>query len=67
MMTTTLPPIKDGDLLGTMAACRALGICRQTLNSYEKNGYIESDKNATGRKVWRGRELKNLFRTVNNS
>ncbi|MBR5043041.1 MAG: hypothetical protein IKX67_07350 [Bacteroidales bacterium] len=62
-----MPSIKDNDLLGTMAACRALGICRTTLGKYEVNGLIKSSTIATGRKVWPGHELKKLFKAVNNS
>lgn len=66
MMTSEAPAVRDTDLLPVTRACEALGVCRTTLARYERNGWIDSVVGRTGRKLYRGSEIKRLFRTVSN-
>ena len=63
MMTTKCPQIDDMELIPTMKTCAMLGICRQTLANYVRDGKITPEEDATGRKVYSGRSIKKLFIT----
>lgn len=59
-MTTQCPEVRDRDMFPVMAACKLLGVCRNTLYKYEREGFISSHYNKFGRRVYYGRDLKNL-------
>ena len=63
MMTTRRPDVRDDDQFCTSAACRVLGICRNTLAKYDALGYIDSMMRH-GRKVYSGKQIKRCYDSI---
>lgn len=64
-MIATEPRVTPTGLYEAKAAAEALGISRQTLHSYTRQGLLAASiRKTNGRRVWRGSELIRIWRII---
>lgn len=62
-MTNTQPDVNPMGKYSTTEACRALGVCYNTLMKYVRNGLIRPTLNR-GRRTFTGMEILRCWRIV---
>lgn len=64
MRSVTKPDVDPAGRYGTSAAAAAIGVHRNTLAKYCKQGLIQQHVSDTGRRFYFGRDLEKLWRRL---